>query len=110
MTTTSTQVLRCLDCGKCTSVCPVARHNHALSPRRLMRRLIEGRPVPSTEAVWDCLTCMQCDRRCPQEVPITPSVPLLRRMFRERGEMPVSTRCAAIDMVGALQSQADLPQ
>jgi heterodisulfide reductase subunit D len=110
MTTASTQVLRCLDCGKCTSVCPVARYNKSLSPRRLMRRLAEGRPVSTTEAVWDCLTCMQCDQRCPQVVPISPSVPPLRRLSRERGEKPASTRCSAIDAVAALQSQADLPQ
>jgi heterodisulfide reductase subunit D len=110
MTTASPQVLRCLDCGKCTGACPVARYNKSLSPRRLMRRLAEGRPVATTEAVWDCLTCMQCDQRCPQEVPISPSVPQLRRLSRERGEKPASTRCSAIDAVAALQSQADLPQ
>jgi heterodisulfide reductase subunit D len=110
MTTASSQVLRCLDCGKCTSACPVARYNKSLSPRRLMRRLAEGRPVATTEAIWDCLTCMQCDQRCPQEVPISPSVPQLRRLSRERGEKPPSTRCSAIDAVAALQSQADLPQ
>jgi len=110
MTTASTHVLRCLDCGKCTSACPVARYNKSLSPRRLMRRLAEGRPVSTAEAVWDCLTCMQCDQRCPQEVPISPSVPPLRRLSRERGEGPASTRCSAIDAVAALQSQADLPQ
>jgi len=43
MTAPSKQVLRCLDCGKCTGVCPVARYNNSLSPRRLMRRLAEGR-------------------------------------------------------------------
>ena len=110
MTATSTQVLRCLDCGKCTSVCPVARYNRSLSPRRLVRRLAEGRPAATTEAVWDCLTCMQCDQRCPQEVPISPSLPPLRRVSRERGEKPGSTRCSAIDAVAVLQSQADLPQ
>jgi heterodisulfide reductase subunit D len=110
MTAVSSQVLRCLDCGKCTSACPVARYNHSLSPRRLMRRLAEGRSVSTTEAVWDCLTCMQCDQRCPQEVPISPSVPQLRRLARERGEKPASTRCSAIGAVAALQSQADLPQ
>jgi Fe-S oxidoreductase len=75
-----------------------------------MRRLAEGRPVATTEAIWDCLTCMQCDQRCPQEVPISPSVPPLRRLSRERGDKPASTRCSAIDAVAALQSQADVPQ
>ena len=110
MTAVATEVLRCLDCGKCTGACPVARYNRSLSPRRLMRRLAEGRTVGSKEAVWDCLTCMQCDRRCPQEVPISRSVPPLRRLSRERGELPGSTRCSAIDKITALQSRSDLPQ
>ncbi|MBU0743288.1 (Fe-S)-binding protein [bacterium] len=110
MTKAAVEILRCLDCGKCTSACPVARYNRALSPRRLMRRL-GGSPTASAgEAVWACLTCMRCDTVCPQEVPISPSVPPLRRRSRQHGEKPAFTRCSAIDAVAVLQSQADAPQ
>jgi Fe-S oxidoreductase len=110
MTTASVAVLRCLDCGKCTSACPVARYNKILSPRRLMRRL-GGNPAASAgEAVWACLTCMRCDTVCPQNVPISPSVPPLRQRSREQGEKPSFTRCSAIDSVAVLQSKADVSQ
>jgi Fe-S-cluster-containing hydrogenase component 2 len=41
---------RCLDCGKCTSACPVARYNHSLSPRRIVRKL--GFPHGASGASW----------------------------------------------------------
>jgi heterodisulfide reductase subunit D len=111
MTAVGTEALRCLDCGKCTSACPVARYNRSLSPRRLMRRLAAGGNGGAPDrSVWDCLTCMQCDTRCPQEVPIAQSVPPLRRVSRERGERPAATRCSAIDQIAALQSASDVPQ
>jgi heterodisulfide reductase subunit D len=110
MTTVTTEVLRCLDCGKCTSACPVARYNKSLSPRRLMRRLAANEGATNGGAVWDCLTCMQCDTRCPQEVPISRSVPPLRRLSRENGDKPTATRCSAINQMAALQSVSDLPQ
>jgi len=110
MTTAAKEVLRCLDCGKCTSVCPVARYNSTLSPRRLMRRLGESPTATAGAEVWDCLTCRRCDTVCPQEVPISPSVPPLRRRARENGEKPSLTRCSAIDAVAVLQSQTDTPQ
>ena len=110
MSTAAGKALRCLDCGKCTSACPVARYNRGLSPRRLVRRLIEGREGGDSGDVWACLTCLLCDARCPQEVPITGTMPSLRRQARERGETPAPTRCSVIDSIAVLQSRADLPQ
>ncbi len=103
------QVLRCLDCGKCTSACPVARYNSTLSPRRLMRKLGEGGPTAAA-GVWDCLTCARCDAVCPQQVPVSPSVPPLRRHAREAGDKPASTRCSAIDAVAALLADSSADQ
>ena len=100
-------VLRCLDCGKCTSGCPVARYNHTLSPRRIVRRNSRG---GSPEALWSCLTCMRCDTLCPQEVGITSLLPLRRAEVRADGDQPPFTRCGAMESVAVIQSQADLPQ
>ncbi len=121
----SSGVLRCLDCGKCTSACPVARYNHALSPRRIVRRLADGgtgagtaasaaglaaSPPAAQEALWSCLTCMYCDTRCPQEVTISRLVPRLREKVREGGGQPPFTRCGVMESLTVLQSQAELPQ
>ena len=101
---------RCLDCGKCTAICPVARYNHSLSPRRLVRRGLEGRVDGEGDAVWSCLTCMRCDSICPQEVTISRLLPRLREKIRAEGGEPPNSRCGAMDAVMVLQSQAPLQQ
>jgi heterodisulfide reductase subunit D len=99
------ETLRCLDCGKCTGSCPVARHSHTLSPRRLVRDLAHQDSGNPNDAIWDCLTCMQCDMRCPQKVPVAAVLPELRRQARARAEGPRLTRCSAMDSVSVLQSR-----
>jgi Fe-S oxidoreductase len=106
----ATNVLRCLDCGKCTSACPVARYNHALSPRRIVRQMGDGRNGRVGEALWSCLTCMYCDTRCPQEVSITKIMPQMRTRVREAGDKPPFTRCGAMESIAVIQSQAEIPQ
>jgi Fe-S oxidoreductase len=101
---------RCLDCGKCTAICPVARYNHTLSPRRLVRRGLAGRLDGDREAVWACLTCMRCDTVCPQEVTISRLLPRLREQVRADGGAPPHSRCGAMDAIADLQSRAPLAQ
>jgi heterodisulfide reductase subunit D len=104
------EILRCLDCGKCTSICPVARRDRTYSPRRLINQLIAGRTNSTGDALWSCLTCMLCDSKCPMEVTIAGAMPLLRAEARENGAKPPFTRCSAMQTVAVLQSQAELPQ
>jgi heterodisulfide reductase subunit D len=60
------QAYRCLECGKCTGVCPVARFSDSFSPRRLLSNIVSN--VTSTDGYWSCLTCMQCDTICPADI------------------------------------------
>jgi heterodisulfide reductase subunit D len=102
--------LRCLDCGKCTSICPIARYGITmLSPRRLIRQVSVG-DAATPESVWNCLTCALCDTACPQEVQISEAVPVLRAQVRKMGLRPPFTRCAAMESIATIQSQASLPQ
>ncbi len=105
-----TNALRCLDCGKCTSVCPVAKYNRTLSPRRLVRKMSTSNTGVVDEGIWSCLTCQKCDASCPQEVAIAATLPPLRRQAREAGQQPPFTRCGAMESIAALQAQADIPQ
>jgi Fe-S oxidoreductase len=101
---------RCLDCGKCTSVCPLARFGQALSPRRLVRGLDAPAASAAPQEIWSCLTCKRCDAACPQSVGISDVVPLLRRRAREAGQLPARTRCGAMELIAVLQAQAELSQ
>jgi Fe-S oxidoreductase/coenzyme F420-reducing hydrogenase delta subunit len=59
----------CLECGRCTAVCPVARYQR-FSPRRLVTRTLSGgsRALAGDPSLWTCLTCYGCESVCPVRV------------------------------------------
>lgn len=76
----------CYDCGKCTATCPISRAGSGYSPRRQVLEANAGGRV-AHEAVFACLTCSLCDRRCPAEVSYSDLVRGLREAaFREGAE------------------------
>lgn len=60
----------CLECGKCTAVCPISQFNNSYSPRRLLAEgLFYGAGgLFSDKLLWSCLTCQLCSQRCPVDV------------------------------------------
>lgn len=60
----------CLECGKCTAVCPISRYNNSYSPRRLVAEgLFYGiEDLMKDRSLWSCLTCQLCSQRCPVDV------------------------------------------
>ncbi len=59
----------CLECGRCTAVCPVVRHQK-FSPRRLISHAFTGgfAAISNEPTLWTCLTCGRCSAVCPVEV------------------------------------------
>jgi heterodisulfide reductase subunit D len=59
----------CLECGRCTAVCPVARHQR-FSPRRLVSRALSRGlgALAADAAIWSCLTCRGCQTVCPMRI------------------------------------------
>ncbi len=62
-----TNAFYCLECGKCTGVCPVARYSGSFSPRRILAgSLFNTHPGGNgSDGLWSCLTCGQCEEVCP---------------------------------------------
>jgi len=62
----ASRAFACIDCGKCTGFCPVSRHTKGYSPHRIVGQSIfkETPEKDVAEAVWGCLTCGLCERRC----------------------------------------------
>ncbi len=65
-----TKALACLECGKCTSVCPVSRFSGSYSPRLMLNQAVkqdfEG--LFANYDLWSCLTCQRCDQVCPSAI------------------------------------------
>ena len=65
-----TKAYYCLDCGKCTSNCPVSYYYEGFSPRLLVKQATAGfdEEVIDSPELWDCLTCNTCADRCQSDV------------------------------------------
>jgi len=65
-----TDAYLCVECGKCTASCPVARCDPGFSPRSTVEESLEGMytDVETGTQLWDCLTCRTCEQRCPYNV------------------------------------------
>lgn len=62
----------CMECGRCTDVCPANAVGKVLDPKRVVQD-IRGAMVAGTgvveavgaEALWDCTSCFACVEACP---------------------------------------------
>ncbi len=54
------KIIKCLQCGRCTSSCPAARVFEGYSPREIMRRVQdgEGDDLVHEDVIWLCGQCL----------------------------------------------------
>lgn len=62
----------CMECGRCTEVCPANGVGKILNPKRIVQdiraAMVDGREVAeavSEEALWQCTSCNACVEACP---------------------------------------------
>lgn len=74
-----TRIRLCLDCGKCTVVCPVNRYDADFNPRLIVQTALgQDGQGPSGEKIWSCINCNMCVERCNYNVKFTDFVRALR--------------------------------
>ncbi len=88
-----TGVFRCLECGKCTAVCPVSRYDHRFSPRRTVGRALlrHDSALLTDDRLWACLTCFRCTQVCPAAVAYSDLTLSVRTEARKVGQAAVCT-------------------
>lgn len=70
----------CLECGKCSGLCPISRYNPAYSPRVMVENGLLGleEDLVHNRELFSCLTCYACRLKCPSDV----DYPLFTRRVR----------------------------
>lgn len=63
-------ISRCISCGKCTGVCPVAAISPSYNPRQIIREVLLGNyeRIVKSEEIWRCFWCANCAATCPSEI------------------------------------------
>ncbi|MGB9671742.1 MAG: 4Fe-4S dicluster domain-containing protein [Candidatus Bathyarchaeales archaeon] len=84
------KLMRCFQCGTCTSDCPIAKFSDTYRPRQIIRMTQLGlrERVLSSDTLWLCASCFTCTDRCPQDVEVASVIRVLRNLAAERGYIP----------------------
>lgn len=76
----------CVQCGKCTSVCPVSRFMD-FNPRKIVA-MIDLNMVDElleSKTIWTCTDCLSCVELCPRTVSPYDAIQALRNIAVEKG-------------------------
>jgi heterodisulfide reductase subunit C len=108
----SEKLLKCFQCGTCTSDCPIARYSDSYRPRTLihMARLGLKDRVLKSDTLWLCAACFTCTDRCPQDVEVASVIRVLRNIAAEEGIVPqvFKDQCASVLETGYAYKIPDL--
>ena len=97
-----TKTYYCLECGKCTSICPVARYDSSFSPRQMIENALLGfgDELLLNRELFSCLTCYTCQKECPSDIDFPIFVRKARSMAQDNGQHGV---CAHSGQLQSLQ-------
>jgi Fe-S oxidoreductase len=101
-----TRAYLCLDCGKCTGSCPLARVDLDYSPRRIVERVLfgEAEAVMAEPQLWSCMTCGLCSARCPSDVDFTRFIVEMRAEAFRAGERGIYAHNGILQEVMRIQT------
>ena len=90
----------CLDCGKCSSICPITLHlvEGYASPRTLVETALASgeRFTLEDPLLWSCLTCQRCSEICPSGVDFCNFVQEARQLAVDQGQSGSCTHSGMI--------------
>ena len=105
-------VLRCLECGKCTAICPIARYDSGFSPRVTVGRALVNRhdELLDDDRLWTCINCFQCSQVCPANVDYSALTLAVRTEAHRRGQAALCTHGESIHIWMRMMTQPELKQ
>jgi len=100
----------CIDCGRCSGVCPVARTGLGFSPRRLLQKALTENTVVNTRVIYACLGCDMCKTVCPTGKSIAEEMLRLRALAFQEGTQPVLAHDGVVQTLGRMMAKTALIQ
>jgi Fe-S oxidoreductase/coenzyme F420-reducing hydrogenase delta subunit len=102
----------CVECGKCTTVCPVAKFDTNFAPRTIVLRAMEGivDNIASDRDIWTCTTCEQCNSMCPYKVDYSGFIRGMRQEAASGGAEPSCSQGGVIHSVQRIMARGALKQ
>ena len=104
----------CLDCGKCSSVCPITIHlvDGYTSPRLLVETAVSSGEdsVLDDPLLWSCLTCQRCSEICPSLVDFSSFIQDARQIAQNKNLSGDCTHSGMIQTWGRLMTDPNLIQ
>jgi len=107
-----TKAYYCLECSKCTSICPVAKYDPAYSPRTVIENAalgLEGEGIRDKK-LFSCLGCYSCSLKCPGDVDYPAFVRRLRSLAFDGGESGCPAHGGFLQSLARLMSRSPYKQ
>jgi Fe-S oxidoreductase len=102
----------CLECGKCSGICPVSRLNPAYSPRVMVERALMGleNDLAYDRELFSCLTCYACSITCPSDVDYPLFIQKARALASTRGEHGDCAHSGTLQALARLMARSTVQQ
>jgi len=107
-----TKTYYCLECGKCTSICPVARYDSSFSPRLMIENALLGfgDELLLSKELFSCLTCYTCQQECPSDIDFPIFVRKARSMAQDNGQHGVCAHSGQLQSLARLMTSPVIKQ
>ncbi len=107
-----TKTYYCLECGKCTSICPVARYDSSFSPRQMIENALLGfgDELLLDRELFSCLTCYTCQKECPSDIDFPIFVRKARSMAQDNGQHGVCAHSGQLQSLARLMTSPTIKQ